>query len=121
MPRKAKSTNSKKRAAARPPKAEGVLAHSDPVGDPVAAPVQGHVIERPDGFYWEAKKGETHGPFATLAEAEADLLAGGASAEEDAEVPEALQEAESELGINEWIDPDTGGPAEDHVPRIEDH
>ena len=21
----------------------------------------------------------------------------------------------------EWIDPDTGGPAEDNVPRIEDH
>jgi len=80
------------------------------------------VIERPDGFYWEGKaKGEAHGPFATLAEAEADLLAGGASAEEDAEVPEPLQEAESEIGIAEWIDPDTGGPAEDSVPRIEDH
>ena len=40
---------------------------------------------------------------------------------EELEPPEALQEAESELGINEWIDPDTGGPAEDNVPRIEDH
>jgi hypothetical protein len=120
MPRKGKSTGSKKRAA-RVPKAAAVVGHSDPLADPVAAPVQGHVIERPDGFYWEAKKGETHGPFATLAEAEADLLAGGATAEDDVEVPEALQEAESELGINEWIDPDTGGPAEDHVPRIEDH
>jgi hypothetical protein len=78
------------------------------------------VIERPDGFYWEAKKGEAHGPFATLAEAEADLLSGGTAAEE-LEAPEGLQEAESELGINEWIDPDTGGPAEDNVPRIEDH
>ena len=120
MPRKGKSTGSKKRAA-RVPKAAAVLGQSEPFGDPVAAPVQGHVIERPDGFYWEAKKGETHGPFATLAEAEADLLAGGATAEDDVEVPEALQEAESELGINEWIDPDTGGPAEDNVPRIEDH
>jgi len=44
----------------------------------------------------------------------------GAAAEE-LEAPEGLQEAESELGINEWIDPDTGGPAEDNVPRIEDH
>ena len=50
-----------------------------------------------------------------------DLLSGGAAPEEGEEVPEALQEAESELGINEWIDPDTGGPAEDNVPRIEDH
>jgi hypothetical protein len=46
------------------------------------------------------------------------MLAGGAA--EDLEA-EGLQEAESELGINEWIDPDTGGPAEDNVPRIEDH
>jgi len=70
-----------------------------------------------DGFYWEARKGEAHGPFATRVEAEADLLAGGAAAEEDLEVPEALQEAESELGINEWIDPDTGGPAEITSPH----
>jgi hypothetical protein len=113
MPRRGKNAGSKKREALVAPKEEALA--------PEAAPLQGHVIERPDGFYWEAKKGETHGPFATLAEAEADLLAGGAAAEEDVEVPEALQEAESELGINEWIDPDTGGPAEDNVPRIEDH
>jgi hypothetical protein len=84
------------------------------------AGLQDHVIERPDGFYWVSKsKGETYGPFTTLAEAEADMQAGGAPAE--AEAPESLQEAESELGISEWIDPDTGGPAEDSVPRIEDH
>jgi hypothetical protein len=34
---------------------------------------------------------------------------------------EGLREAESELGISDWIDPDTGGPAEDSVPHIEDH
>jgi len=86
-----------------------------------AETLQDRVIERPDGFYWESKKkGETYGPFVTLAEAEADMLSGGASAA-DALEAEDLQEAESELGINEWIDPDTGGPAEDNVPRIEDH
>ena len=47
------------------------------------------------------------------------MLADGAA--EELEVPESLQEAESELGISEWIDPDTGGPAEDNVPRLEDH
>ena len=116
MPRKAKSSGSKTHTAEPPPVEETLTAES--------TPLQGRVIERPDGFYWEAKhkdKGETHGPFATLAEAEADLLSGGAAPEENEEVPEALQEAESELGINEWIDPDTGGPAEDNVPRIEDH
>ena len=77
------------------------------------------VIERPDGFYWESKQnGEAHGPFATLAEAEADLLSGGTAEFEPADT---LQEAESELGIAEWIDPDTGVPAEDNIPRLEDH
>jgi len=87
----------------------------------VAEPLQDRVIERPDGFYWESKaKDETHGPFATLAEAEADMLSGGAAAAEDLEPGESLHEAESELGISEWIDPDTGVPAEDSVPRIDD-
>ena len=78
-----------------------------------------HVFERPDGFYWlEPHAGEEHGPFTTHAEADDDMVSGGAavSAESD-----TLQEAESEVGISEWIDPDTGGPAEDSVPRIEEH
>ena len=41
--------------------------------------------------------------------------------EDDFESGEALHQAESELGISEWIDPDTGDPADDSVPRIEDH
>jgi hypothetical protein len=77
------------------------------------------VIERPDGFYWESKeKGETFGPFATRAEAQDAMVSGG---EATYEPGETLQEAESELGISDWIDPDTGGPAEDNVPHIEDH
>ena len=79
----------------------------------------GHVIERPDGFYVQAPSGEESGPYTTLAEAEAELLAAEA-AEPDIETGD-LQEAESEIGVNEWIDPETGGPAEDSVPRIEDH
>lgn len=83
---------------------------------------RGRILERPDGFYWEAK-GSLYGPFTTLAEAEADMLSGGAPEVADPNLPDPdlLQETESELGINEWIDPDTGGPAEDSVPRIEDH
>lgn len=79
---------------------------------------QQRVIERPDGFYWQAADGsKERGPFATLAEAESDMQSGG-----EAEVEAAdLHEAESEIGVSEWIDPDTGGPAEDSVPRIEDH
>ena len=87
--------------------------------------LQGRVLERPDGFYWESKASKgPRGPFETRAEAEADMLAGGAAGEdvEPADLEEGtLQEAESDLGISSWIDPDTGGPAEDNVPHIEDH
>jgi hypothetical protein len=79
---------------------------------------RGRIIERPDGFYWIAG-GDEQGPFATLSEAEADMLSGGGNG--DFEPADTLQEAESEAGISDWIDPDTGGPAEDSVPRIEDH
>ena len=78
------------------------------------------IIKRPDGFYWQRKSGELLGPFTTRAEAEADRLAGGVT-DDEFEASESLQEAESEIGMAEWIDPDTGVPAEDHVPRIEDH
>ena len=96
---------------------------SQPLDEPVESPSVdgGRVLKRPDGYYWEAKGRDARGPFSTRAEAEADLLAGGGAAAEGLEAEETLQEAESELGISEWIDPDTGGPAEDNIPRIEDH
>ena len=76
------------------------------------------IIERPDGFYWQRRKsGEEFGPFATLIEAVADMENGGANLE----AGESLEEAESEIGIADWIDPETGQPAEESVPHIEDH
>lgn len=116
MPRKGRKAGSKS-ARAKKPRAKT----ADVAPQPASA--AGRVIERPDGFYWERAKGDMAGPYTTLAEAEADMLADGAAdgAAEGVEVPESLQEAESELGISEWIDPDTGGPAEDNVPRLEDH
>ena len=77
------------------------------------------IIERPDGFYWQAREtGEEYGPFPSLTEAVDDMLA---SDEGNYEPGESLTEAESEIGIAEWIDPETGEPAEESVPRIEDH
>lgn len=117
MPRNKKSSGSKagsKSARKQSSRREPVL--KAPAAE---APLQGRVIERPDGFYWEKSKSESYGPFATLVEAEAEMLAGGEA--DAAEAGDTLQEAESELGISEWIDPDTGGPAEDNVPRLEDH
>src|SRR6266446_6298740 len=93
---------------------------TDPPADSPAAAKEvaprGHIIERPDGFYWQAG-GEEYGPFPTLGEAEADMQSAGGS---EFEPSDTLQEAESELGISEWIDPDSGVPAEVPVPRIED-
>lgn len=87
---------------------------------PAAELPRGRVVKRPDGFYWvSAKAGEENGPFASRADAEEHMLSGGDNAA--SEDPEALHEAESELGISEWIDPDSGEPAEDFVPRLEDH
>ena len=78
------------------------------------------IIERPDGFYWQDKEtGKEFGPFATLLEAVADMEAVGAEGE--VEVGETIAEAEDEVGIADWIDPETGLPAEDSVPRTENH
>ena len=110
MPRRSKMSTAKAKAEASAASAAPAALDND------------RIVQRADGFYWESKSGgEPHGPFPTLAEAEADMLAGGATEGDGVEQGESLQEAESELGIAEWIDPDTGGPAEDNVPRIEDH
>lgn len=77
------------------------------------------VIERPDGFYWQFKgTDEEFGPFATLLEAVEDMKY---NADAAIEPGESLLEAEDELGISDWIDPETGAPAEGSVPHIEDH
>ena len=77
------------------------------------------ILERPDGFYWRAEDGSAeYGPFPTMAEAVSDM-----QAPEDGsyEPGETLAEAENEIGISDWIDPETGDPAEESIPRTEDH
>jgi hypothetical protein len=77
------------------------------------------IIERPDGFYWQSKEtGEEFGPFPTLLEAVTDMRT---SEETSYEPGESLEEAEAEIGVAEWIDPDTQEPAEESIPRIEEH
>jgi hypothetical protein len=77
------------------------------------------IMERPDGFYWQEKDGgREFGPFATLVEAVADMQAADAS---ELESGETLEEAESELGIAGYRDPDTGELAEEERPRLEEH
>ncbi len=77
-----------------------------------------HLIERPDGFYWQNKlTGKLYGPFATLIEAMEDT-----QYQEDSDYEEgaSLHEAEAEIGIADWIDPDTGEPAEGSTPHFND-
>lgn len=77
------------------------------------------IIERPNGFYWQSKEdGREYGPFATLLEAVQDMQA---SDELVSDAAEAVAEAESELGIADWVDPETGQPAEETLTRLEEH
>lgn len=80
----------------------------------------GELLHRPDGYYWlAADSGQELGPFATMEEALAEMA--GADADEEAEPGESLEEAEDEIGIADWIDPDTGEPAEGlSTPRLGD-
>jgi hypothetical protein len=80
---------------------------------------QTRVVERPDGFYWQAKGNEReYGPFATLLEAVQDMQQ---SDESTFEPGETADEAKAEIGIADWIDPDTGEPAEEDGTRTEEH
>lgn len=89
------------------------------VPPPPPEPDRARVIECPDGFYWQsADRSEEYGPFQTLPEAVAAM---NSANESDLEPDESLEQAEDEIGIAGWIDPDTGQPAEESVPHIEDH
>lgn len=77
------------------------------------------IMARPDGYYWRDQDGKQEfGPFETRELALADM----GMADEEAPVPgETLQEAEDEIGIADWIDPETGQPAEGQSPpRLEE-
>ena len=77
------------------------------------------IVERPDGFYWQSKdSGKESGPFQTLVEAVEDMQY---SADSDYEPGESVEQAEAEIGIADWVDPETGELAEELAPRIEDH
>ena len=77
------------------------------------------VVERPDGFYWQSRdSGKESGPFPTLLEAVEDMQY---NADSDYEPGESVEQAESEIGISDWVDPETGELAEELTPRIEDH
>ncbi len=74
------------------------------------------LIERPDGFYWQDKPtGKFYGPFPSSTEALLDMQY---QEDSDYEEGETLHEAEEEIGITDWIDPDTGELAEGSTPHL---
>ena len=79
----------------------------------------GLVMRRPDGYYWQSPDGtQESGPYASMEEALAEMESVDG---DEAEPGESLEEAEDEIGIADWIDPDTGEPAEGwSTPRLHD-
>ncbi len=79
----------------------------------------GQLMHHPDGYYWITPDGKQEfGPFESLELALADMQS---ASEESAEPGESLQEAEDELGVADWINPDTGELAEGlSTPRLQD-
>jgi hypothetical protein len=76
------------------------------------------VIERPDGFYWQDELTDKFfGPFPTLLAAVQDMQS---QSDSDFEEGESLEDAEEEIGISTWIDPETGEPAEGLSTRHSD-
>ncbi len=76
------------------------------------------LIERPDGFYWQDKlSDDLYGPFPTLLEAVQHMLNHDDTGYEEGE---SLEEAEAEIGIADWTDPETGEPAEGLRPHCSD-
>lgn len=85
----------------------------------ISLPDTGALVRHPDGYYWLAADGhQQFGPFDTQEEALLDMHAAG---EESLEPGETLLEAEQELGLADWVDPDSGSLAEGTATRIEDH
>lgn len=83
---------------------------------PEAVPAEPErIVQRPDGYHWIAPDGrQEFGPFASYEEACAyrDRL------DEAAPAPERddLLEVEEDIGIADWVDPDTGELAEGQCP-----
>lgn len=94
-----------------------------PAPAPAPAPAEieaaddSRIIERADGFYWQSADGETEtGPFRTYVQAVEEMAAAEGEIEE-----ESLEEAEADMGVSGWIDPETGDFGDSWAPRLEDH
>ena len=93
----------------RPQGAAKVIAEA-----PAAAADTDALAEHPDGYYWLGPDSDAEfGPFESRDAALADR---DRYSEEAPSEGETVQEAEREIGIGDWIDAETGEPAEGQSP-----
>ena len=78
------------------------------------------IIQHPDGYYWCTDDHEV-GPFANLDDARADMQAEVESDRMETGPAETVEQVEDDIGVENWIDPETGSLAEEQRPRIEEH
>jgi hypothetical protein len=105
------AASAKKRKPLRRRGAARVIAEA-----PRPAPIddRAEFAEHPDGWYWLGPDGDAQfGPFANREAARADR---DRASEEAPSEGETVQEAEREIGVNDWIDAETGAPAEGQSP-----
>lgn len=77
------------------------------------------IVDRPDGYYWQSTEtNEESGPFRTLSEVVEDLEF---NADSDFDAPDTLEEAEADLGVDGYIDPETGELEDPSLPRLGEH
>lgn len=95
-----------------------------PVAPPAAASIDAdgeplpRVVLHPDGYYWVALDGhQQFGPYESM---HAAMAAMDGDAEGGGEPGETLPELQSQLGLTESIDPETGAPAERALPQLDD-
>lgn len=99
----------KVKAKAGTPRKEDV---PDEAMEPEADNGRDRIVARPDGYHWLAPDGKQEfGPFETVELARADM-----DAADERALAITLPEAEREIGIAEWLDPETGEPAEGPSP-----
>jgi len=81
------------------------------------------IIERDGAFFWrDSETGGLIGPFTTLKAAAADRDSPESLVGEilDAIGADDLHEAETQMGIDDFIDPDTGEPLHGYQPHVRD-